>query len=160
MSPVADRDSTIRRKAWATWLGHQLAQRDWRPADLIVASDKRLTSSQVSRWLTATTGPDIDGLRHVARALRVPVLEAMVAANYLTQDEAGVTVVETERSLSDFTVGELLSELGTRYHVERTIESGAPEVPDGAYRWPTSTAPSARRAHGRETSQQDSRMEQ
>lgn len=47
-----------------------------------------LAESMVSRWLRGLNQPDVPNLRRVRPVLGVPMLELMVAAGYLTLEEA------------------------------------------------------------------------
>jgi transcriptional regulator with XRE-family HTH domain len=73
-----------------------------------------LPQATISRWLREQTGvPRAESVVAFARALGQNPVEALVAAGYLTVDEAGAaTVVRTP--LRDYAVGELLDELRRR----------------------------------------------
>jgi transcriptional regulator with XRE-family HTH domain len=47
-----------------------------------------LAESMVSRWLRGLNQPDVPNLRRVGPVLGVPMLELLVAAGHVTQDEA------------------------------------------------------------------------
>ena len=49
-----------------------------------------LAESMVSRWLRGLNQPDVPNLRRVGPVLGVPLLELIVAAGHVTQDEAGL----------------------------------------------------------------------
>lgn len=74
---------------WANWVNKHLTQRGWRPADASRASG--VSASIISRWLDGQMDPGIDNLRKFAEAVDVPILQAFVAAGYLSAEEAGQT---------------------------------------------------------------------
>lgn len=64
------------------------------PADATNADISRATGiseSQVGRWRSQR--PTIDTLQKVANKLGVPLLAPLIAAGYVTEDEAGVTSI-------------------------------------------------------------------
>lgn len=69
-----------------------------------------LGPSSVSRWVVSSPKPD--SVRQFAHAYHRPVLEAFVAADFLTEEEAGVTKVPAD--LYDVATDALLAELRRR----------------------------------------------
>lgn len=53
-----------------------------------LARSSGLAESMVSRWLRGLNQPDVPNLRRMRPVLGVPMLELLVAAGYLTLDEA------------------------------------------------------------------------
>jgi transcriptional regulator with XRE-family HTH domain len=68
------------------YLRHQLDARDWNQADL--ARHAEVHPTLVSRWLKGAVEPGIDNCRAIAGALCRPVLEVLVAAGILIEEEA------------------------------------------------------------------------
>jgi transcriptional regulator with XRE-family HTH domain len=88
-------------------------------AQLAVQVDANPAS--VSRWLKGEVSPDLAGLRFVrstAEAFGVPLLEVMLAAEVLTEDELGVVRVAPDPDL--LTDDELLQQLDKRMRQRRT----------------------------------------
>lgn len=82
-----------------------------------IAKAAHVTSPTVSRWLSGKQGVSATQAASVARALNVPVLEAFVAAGFLTEAEAKVR----PRPAPDFTQltnDELLELVRTRMREE------------------------------------------
>ena len=77
-----------------------------------------LTPSAISRWASGAN-PDPDKAAALARAYERPVLEAFVAAGFLTEDEAGQQPAERP-DLDQLTDDELLAEIGRRLAQRRT----------------------------------------
>jgi transcriptional regulator with XRE-family HTH domain len=75
-----------------------------------------ISESQISRWLRDQGAPDIETLRKVAKTLRRPVLEVVVAAGHLTSEEARLqdapTVPEPVGSRDAILTDQALSEAG------------------------------------------------
>jgi transcriptional regulator with XRE-family HTH domain len=73
---------------WGKWVSAELAARDWDVSDVA-----RLTGVPVdvlSQWISQDVQPSVTDLRKFATALDIPMLHAMVAAGYLTAEEAGL----------------------------------------------------------------------
>lgn len=58
-----------------------------------------LNGATVSRWFTAGVRPGIDAIRATAEALGVPIIEAMLAAEAITEEEVGVKIVAPDPDL-------------------------------------------------------------
>jgi transcriptional regulator with XRE-family HTH domain len=71
---------------WATYLESAMRSAGLTQAEL--ARQSGLAESMVSRWLRGLNQPDVPNLRRVRPVLGVPMLELLVAAGYLTLDEA------------------------------------------------------------------------
>lgn len=108
---------------WSDFLRARLDDRGWDAAHL--AAEAGVTPSIVSRWMSGAHKPTADRVRAVADALNVSVMEAMIAADVITPEEAKVTAMTPDpKLLSD---QELLNEL-TRRLTERQIVEKAHEV--------------------------------
>ncbi len=71
---------------WAAYLDTAIRAAALTQAEL--ARRSGLAESMVSRWLRGLNQPDVPNLRRVRPVLGVPMLELLVAAGHLTQDEA------------------------------------------------------------------------
>jgi transcriptional regulator with XRE-family HTH domain len=72
---------------WASWVNQQLTRKGWRPADAARAFG--VDDSMISKWRRGLAGPDPKSLRRVAESLELPILEVLVAAGWITPEEAG-----------------------------------------------------------------------
>lgn len=90
--PVGGSTAIVRhlRKAsvsdWAAYL--EAAMRSARLSQAELARRSGIAESMVSRWLRGLNQPDVPNLRRVRPVLGVPMLELLVAANYLTLEES------------------------------------------------------------------------
>lgn len=100
--------------AWGDWLRDQLAERGWKPADLIRRSKGEINSSQTTRWLKDGMGPSFESVRAVCGALGQPVVQGLLAADLLAPEDVGVTVIERPRRLEEIHHRELLGEIARR----------------------------------------------
>lgn len=73
---------------WSSWVRDQLTQRNWTNAD--VAKVSGVPASAISQWINKDAQPSVANARKFAVALNLPVLTVMVAAGFLTEEEAGV----------------------------------------------------------------------
>jgi transcriptional regulator with XRE-family HTH domain len=88
----------------------QLAARDWSVTDL--ANSSGLNRSGIQRWKAGTLRPDVDNARRLAEAFGRPLLEVLVAADILTEEEAKLQAsIPDPASLSN---QQLLLEVGRR----------------------------------------------
>jgi transcriptional regulator with XRE-family HTH domain len=71
---------------WAGYLESAMRGAGLTQAEL--ARRSGLAESMVSRWLRGLNQPDVPNLRRVGPVLGVPMLELLVAAGHVTQDEA------------------------------------------------------------------------
>ncbi|MEU6034020.1 helix-turn-helix transcriptional regulator [Actinomadura sp. NPDC047616] len=78
-----------------------------------IAERTGLSQAGVNAWKTRTPKPET--VATFARTYNRPVLEAFVAAGFLTEEEAGTTALP--QPLSEVPSGELLAELGRRLGV-------------------------------------------
>lgn len=88
-----------------------------------VAEEVGSNASVVSRWLNEGMKPGIESIRAAAEAFGVPVIEAMLAAEALTEEEVGVKRVSPDP--------DLLSDEEILRQIERRMgrrEVDAPEV--------------------------------
>lgn len=76
---------------WSTFLQQQLDVKDWDGATL--AKRAGYSRSLITRWMREDVRPDPKTLRATSDALGVSIIEAMLAAEFLTEDEVGVTRV-------------------------------------------------------------------
>jgi len=96
---------------WAGWVNQQLTRKGWRPADAARAFG--VDDSMVSKWRRGLAGPDPKSLRRIAESLDLPILTVLVAAGYLTAEEAG-QVPPAETNPSEVPTMELIEEIRTR----------------------------------------------
>jgi transcriptional regulator with XRE-family HTH domain len=102
------------------WMTDQLAARDWGVTDLANASG--LNRSGIQRWKAGTLRPDVDNARRLADAFGRPLLEVLVVADILTEEEAKLrTTTADPAALSN---EQILVELSRRLDA-----SGLPAVP-------------------------------
>lgn len=112
------------------------------PAD--IARRTGIASATVSRWWSAGMQPSHGSIRAVASAYGRPLIEALVAADVLTEAEAGVREVErvVRQDITALTDDELVSELLARLR-GREHAKEEPEPIEGSRR-PTSGRKSRR----------------
>lgn len=97
--------------SWAAWVNQQLTRKGWRPADAARAFG--VDDSMISKWRRGKQDPDPKSLRRIAEALDEPILTVLVAAGYLTAEEAG-QVPPAEVNPADLNTMDLLEEIRTR----------------------------------------------
>lgn len=97
----------------AQWMTDQLASRDWTVTDLANASG--LNRSGIQRWKSGALRPDVDNARKLAEAFRRPLLEVLVAADILTEEEAKLQT--TTADPTTLTNEQILVEVGRRMQV-------------------------------------------
>ncbi|AEK07864.1 transcriptional repressor [Mycobacterium phage Yoshi] len=101
-----------------------------------IAEAAGVSPPQVSRWKTGANRPDADKLVRFARHFRNPPVAALVAAGYLTSDEAA-EIIEINRDVESLTDEELIAELqrrmkGMRHALEAAQKSDASRsAPEG-----------------------------
>lgn len=88
-----------------------------------VAEEVGTNASVVSRWLSGEMHPNLESIRATAEAFGVPVIEAMLAAEALTEEEVGVKRVSPDPDLlsDEEIVRQVAKRMGRR-------EVDAPEV--------------------------------
>lgn len=96
---------------WAAWIDQQLTHKGWRQSDAARAFN--VDDSMVSKWRRGKQDPDPKSLRRIAEALEVPILTVLVAAGYLSAEEAGAAPA-AEVSTDNLSTLELVEELRTR----------------------------------------------
>lgn len=97
---------------WAAWVNQQLADRGWKASDAADATG--IHESTIGRWKNnQTQDVKAEQLRRFAEAVGAPVLEACIAAGYLSAEEAGTPPVPTP-SLAEFGTVALADELRAR----------------------------------------------
>jgi transcriptional regulator with XRE-family HTH domain len=83
---IARHLQTASGRDWAAYLESAMRSAGLTQAEL--ARRSGLAESMVSRWLRGLNQPDVPNLRRVRPVLGVPMLELIVAAGYLTLEEA------------------------------------------------------------------------
>lgn len=79
-----------------------------------VAKAAGVSPSHLGRWMDGKGGlPRAENVIAFARAMNLPPKEALVAAGYLSEDEAGA-VIEMMESLADIPDSVLLHQIGMR----------------------------------------------
>jgi len=82
---------------------------------LEIAAKTGIAQSNVGRWLRGEPGiPKAESVVALARAFDQPPIEALVAAGYITEAEAGAKARRARTPLNDYTEAELLDELRRR----------------------------------------------
>jgi transcriptional regulator with XRE-family HTH domain/predicted GIY-YIG superfamily endonuclease len=76
-----------------------------------IAEKTGITATTISRWKTAAHGTRPENVTAFARAYDRPVLEALVAAGFLSADEAKVTEVSLPRDPSQMDSAALATEI-------------------------------------------------
>lgn len=71
---------------WIGYLDKAIANARMRPSDLARATG--VSDSVISRWRSGQSVPDVENLRRLSTALRVPLLELLVAAGHISASEA------------------------------------------------------------------------
>ncbi|WP_243618001.1 helix-turn-helix transcriptional regulator [Rhodococcus sp. ARC_M6] len=77
----------------------------------------KIRPSELSRWLASKRPPTQDTMRTASRIFDVPILEILIAAEYLTAEEAGVdprTDPTSTPHAQDFSSQKLTNELSRR----------------------------------------------
>lgn len=86
-----------------------------------IAERTHIDATNISRWKSGQN-PRPDMVAQFARAYRRPVLEAFIAAGFLTADEAG-EIPSTPPSFDDITDEQLIAELTRRLARAGTVAS-------------------------------------
>lgn len=114
--------------SWARWVRDQMTRRGWTQADLVRHSNSTLNKSVISRWLKGER-PNFDNCVLTAEAFGAPALEALVAARYLSPEQAFLPRVHSGNWVENATSPRLLTELGFRIQaMEHEIEALRAEV--------------------------------
>jgi transcriptional regulator with XRE-family HTH domain len=97
-------------------VARQLAQRGWSQADAARASG--IPKAAFSQWINPRDPdrpqqPSIENVRKAAATFDVPVLQALVRAEYLTEEEANMELVPA-LPISDIPTVELIEEIRLR----------------------------------------------
>lgn len=99
-------------RAFAEWVKSQLSP-DGSASDATIARTIGISPSVLSRYRTDLTQPSFDVVRRAADKIGVPIIAALVKAGMISQDEAGVKVVEPR--LAEIPAEKLFDELKRRY---------------------------------------------
>ena len=95
---------------WAEWVRRVIGAR----AQAAVATQTGVAQTNIGRWLRGETdAPKAESVVAFARALGEEPLEALIAAGYLTPEEAGAQVC-VKSGLGSFSTQHLLDELAGR----------------------------------------------
>jgi transcriptional regulator with XRE-family HTH domain len=79
---------------------------------LEIAAKTGLAQTNIGRWLRGIPqAPKVESVVAFARAFNQPPVEALVAAGYITAEEAGVKARKTRTPLREYSQVELLDEL-------------------------------------------------
>lgn len=94
-----------------------------------IAAAAGVTAPQVSRWKSGTNRPDADRVVRFARHYGKPPLEGLIAAGYISAEEANA-VVTVREPINTLTDDELLAEIrrrmkGAQNDLEAETESDA-----------------------------------
>lgn len=104
--------------AWWKFIQSALDERSWSGADFERASG--IDRSRLVSWRDKGARPSIDNARVVARTFGVPLLEVLVVAEVLTEDEARTTAASPADPVRSAPTGALLRE------IERRLAGGQP----------------------------------
>lgn len=102
---------------WQAYVQQQRGQDN----DTQLGAKVGLTASSVGRW--ERSAPKVESVRAFAIAYSRPVLEAFVAAGFLTSEQAAATVIL--QGVDSITDEQILAELGARLAAQR---EGAPHA--------------------------------
>lgn len=97
-----------------------------------IAQATGVDKATVWRWKAEKARPKPEAVIEVARAYRRPVTEALAAAGFISSDEAGVTEVVIESSLSDLDDEDLIKEVRRRMTRHRSHAEEYEHVPEEA----------------------------
>lgn len=86
-----------------------------------------VNQTAIGRWLRGDNTPRADLVVEFARALNLEPLAALVAAGYITAEEAGANVI-VRAPLADYSIDELLTEIRDR--TEASSRRLRPDSPD------------------------------
>ena len=99
-------------ETWGEWVKRQLAQRDWNYARAATEAD--LPPSAISQWINRPhQQPSVANVRKLADSLGINILEALIAAGYISAEEAGQPPIP-ETSPAEVPTLELLEEIKSR----------------------------------------------
>lgn len=98
---------------WVTWQLELRPERDIQDA----ARALKIRPSELGRWISSKRPPTQDTMRTAARVFNVPIREILIAAEYMTVEESGLT--PDTRTLAEYTTDELNNELGRRLGISR-----------------------------------------
>lgn len=103
-----------------SWLDAQLAERDWKVADL--ARSAGISESIVHRWRKSER-PNVASCRAIAKSFQLPVLEVMTIASVLKPDEVHDAADTIPPPLASMSTVELTRELKQRAESESWFSS-------------------------------------
>ncbi|GAB3472222.1 helix-turn-helix domain-containing protein [Actinophytocola sediminis] len=113
---------------FARWLEDQLAALEENVTDFARRSD--IHRSVVARWKSGSHRPDVDNARRLAEATGRPLLEVLVVAEIMTEDEAKLQTagVDPGALTSEQLLGELSRRLGDTPR-RRSVSAGPGRTP-------------------------------
>lgn len=85
-----------------------------------------VNQTAIGRWLRGDNTPRADLVVEFARALNLEPLGALVAAGYITAQEANASVI-VRAPLSDYSIDELLAEIRDRTDARR-LRADSPDL--------------------------------
>ncbi|UYL87880.1 immunity repressor [Gordonia phage Malisha] len=100
----------------------------------VIAEAAKVSEPQVSRWKSGKNRPDADALVRFARHYERPPTEALVAAGYLSPDEAD-EVIEVAMSTGDLAVDDLIEEMRRRIGTAEAQSAFIDALTQGAAIW-------------------------
>ena len=100
----------------------------------VIAEAAKVSEPQVSRWKSGKNRPDADALVRFARHYERPPTEALVAAGYLSPDEAD-EVIEVAMSTGDLAVDDLIEEMRRRIGTAEAQSAFIDALTQGAAVW-------------------------
>lgn len=109
---------------WQKWVTEQMARQGWE-TQAAASRASGLPPASISQWLNPnrTQKPNIENCRLAAAAFGVPILRALVAAEHITPEEAGMKPTG-ETTLREARTREVLLELQMRVsEMEKELES-------------------------------------
>ncbi|WP_424808307.1 helix-turn-helix domain-containing protein [Rhodococcus sp. 27YEA15] len=105
---------------FSDWVKYQLTLRLYTDVPE-AARALKLRPSELSRWISAKRPPTQDTIRAACRVFDAPVLEVLIAAGYLSAEEAGVR--EDLPAVSSLSTQDLVDELCRRLGPEAVSAS-------------------------------------
>lgn len=105
---------------WSDWLRRQMTAKNVDQTTLAEAAG--YNKSIVSNWLADKTGqPKLDSVRRTAKALNVSIAEALVAAEFIDEDDLHNTRLPAD--ITSIDTAELIREISSRLGYRTSIEA-------------------------------------